>query len=49
MILTAVHQPNEKVVSYVNDLAENEIVIPIKVFFFDSAQTQPAVIIYKKL
>ncbi|MEK6908506.1 MAG: glycosyltransferase family 39 protein [Nanoarchaeota archaeon] len=49
VILTAVHQPNEKVVSYVNDLAENEIVIPIKVFFFDSAQTQPAVIIYKKL
>ncbi len=47
--LTAVHQPNEKVVNYVNQLAQEGKLAPVKAFFFDSEEKQPAVIIYKRL
>ena len=48
VILTAIHQPNEKVVGYVNDLVEKSALVPTKAFFFDAEEKQPAVIIYKK-
>ena len=47
--LTAVHQPNEKVVVYVNDLVEKKILVPTKAFFFDAEEKQPAVIIYRRV
>jgi len=48
VVLTAVHQPNEKVVTYVNGLAEKGNLVVVKAFFFDAEQKQPAVVIYKK-
>ncbi len=49
VVLTAVHQPNEKVGTYVNSLVEKGILSPIKVFYFDESQKNVAVIIYKKV
>ncbi|MSS74074.1 hypothetical protein EXS72_00335 [Candidatus Pacearchaeota archaeon] len=48
VILTAVHSPNEKVGNYVRKLAEDGQLILSKVFFFDEAQKNPAVVIYKR-
>ncbi len=49
IILTAVHQPNEKVGAYVNSLVEKGIIVPTKAFYFDEAQKNIAVIIYKRI
>ena len=48
VILTAVHSPNEKVGNYVRKLAEDGQLILSKVFFFDEAQKNPVVVIYKR-
>jgi 4-amino-4-deoxy-L-arabinose transferase-like glycosyltransferase len=47
IVLTRVHQPTAWVVNYVNQLVEEKKAEPIKAFFFDKEQKQPAVIIYR--
>ncbi|MEK6894034.1 MAG: glycosyltransferase family 39 protein [Nanoarchaeota archaeon] len=49
VVLNGIHQPNEKVVNYVNSIVADGKLVPVKVFFFDAEQKQPAVIIYKRV
>ena len=48
VVITAVHEVSTEFVNYVNGLANDNSLVPIKAFFFDAQQTRPAVIIYKR-
>jgi len=47
LTITYVHQPTESVINYAISQARKGVVEPVKVFFFDEAETQPAVVIFK--
>lgn len=49
VVLTALHEVSGEFVNYVNGLVGKKLLVPAKVLFFDAQQTQPAVIIYKRV
>ncbi len=46
LVVNGVHPPDERVVSYIENNLQGKLTM-VKVFYFDDAGTQPAVIIYK--
>ncbi len=49
VVLTALHEVSGEFVNYIDNLVNKNSLVAVKAFFFDAQQTQPAVIIYKRV